>query len=60
MESEIGYTFLEPELTLTLEEYLVYDLASFIGVIGGTIAIFLGVSVSEILSLILEMFRDSN
>ena len=60
MESEIGYTFLEPELTLTLEEYLVYDLASFIGVIGGTIAIFLGVSISEILSLILEMFRDSN
>lgn len=60
MESEIGYTFLEPELTLTLEEYLVYDLASLIGVIGGTIAIFLGVSVSEILSLILEMFRDSN
>ena len=60
MESEIGYTFLEPELTLTLEEYLVYDLASFIGVIGGIIAIFLGVSVSEILSIILEFCRDSN
>ena len=60
MESEIGYTFLEPELTLTLEEYLVYDLALFIGVIGGIIAIFLGVSVSEILSIILEFCRDSN
>ena len=60
MESEIGYTFLEPELTLTLEEYLVFDLASFIGVIGGTIAIFLGVSVSKIFSVILEFCRDSN
>ena len=54
LSGSIGWTYSISSTTNVNEEYLVYDLPSLVGSVGGTIGIFVGFSVYDLVVLIID------
>ena len=52
--SGVGWSFSISSITNVHEEYLVYDFASLVGSVGGTIGIFVGFSVFDVVVMIID------
>ena len=52
-----SYQFAFPELVTVYEEYLIYDTIGMIGSIGGTLGIFIGFSLSNVISFLINCLR---
>ena len=55
--SGVGWSYALSSITNVNEEYLVYDLASLVGSVGGTIGIFVGFSVFDLVGLIIDIIQ---
>ena len=51
------YYSLSKNETIVFEEYLIYDFVSIIGSIGGTLGLFIGFSLSKLVSIILYQIQ---
>ena len=55
--SGVGWSYSLSSMTTVNEEYYVYDLASLVGSVGGTIGIFVGFSVFDLVVLIIDCIQ---
>ena len=56
--SGVGWSYSISSITNVNEEYLVYDFASLVGSVGGTIGIFVGFSVFDLVVLIIDCIQS--
>ena len=59
-EFAIAYQFAYPESMKVYEEYLIYDAIGMIGSIGGTLGMFIGFSLSNLLTIVINFFQSLN
>ena len=57
-QTTIVYNFLSPELTIAYEEYLTFNPISLLAAIGGTLGIYVGFSVSGLVSKTFQLIGD--
>ena len=54
----IGYWFNYEDEVEVFEEYLIYEITSVIGSIGGTLGLFIGFSFFDIFAKLINIFKD--
>ena len=55
---DVSYEFASPEYVKTYEEYLICDGKTMVGNVGGTFGMFIGFSFSNVISFVVNKFRN--
>ena len=56
--ARIYYKFRLPQNAKVYEEYLITDTITLIGSVGGTLGLFIGFSISNVVSYIMDFFKN--